>query len=91
MSHDTGNESVLGPHRKEGTYRDHFLDIMHIKVQQIALAGPSAGVSIRFDYSSAKVLKLLIRETEHGNVVFRIFGRHGLEGPVENAAVKFLG
>lgn len=77
--------------KEERTYRDHFLNIINIEVQQIGLAGPTAGVFIRFDDSSAKVLELFIGKTEHGNSVFWILSRLGLEGPIENAAIELLG
>ena len=85
------HESVLRPRMKGGTYRNHFLDVINIKVQQIALAGPTTGVFIRFNYSSSKVLELFIGKAEHCDIVSRVLRRQGLEGPVENAAVEFLG
>lgn len=76
---------------KEKTYRNHFLDVMNIEVQYIARAGPTIEVFVRFDYPSTKVLELFIGEVKHGNIVFRILGRLGLEGPIKNAAVELLG
>ena len=76
---------------KGHSHRDHFLDVMNVKVPKAALLRPGFGVSIIFYDSPAQVLELLIGETEHGNFVFRILGCRRLEGPVEDVAVKFFG
>jgi hypothetical protein len=63
---------------------------MHIEIQSIAVLGLNGEVSFRVANASAEMLEFLVRESKHGDLVFRVVGQSLLEVPIEDATVEFL-
>lgn len=77
--------------RKElRTHCDHLLNVMDIEIQNITMLGLDGEIPFSVAYASAEVLEFLVRETEHGQLVFWVIGLRGLEVPGEDGAVEFL-
>ncbi len=55
---------------KKRTYRYHFLNVVHIKIHDIAPLRPNLAVPVDFDDSSAQLLERVVGVAEHSQVIF---------------------